>query len=133
MDSQAAVRAWIDAWDKAWRAKDAAPLAAVYADDAVFRSHPFRATQSPLDYARGAFEEEGEELELWWGEPLVSGNRAAVEYWAVLRENDELVSLAGVATLHFGADGRVAEQHDYWASMPGRTPPWPDWAATSAR
>jgi ketosteroid isomerase-like protein len=132
VDTEAAVRAWIKAWDDAWRAKDATPLAAVYADDAVFRSHPFRDPQPPLEYARGAFAEEGEELELWWSEPLVSGDRAAVEYWAVLTENNELVSLAGIATLRFGADGRVAEQHDYWASTPGRTPPWPEWATKPA-
>jgi hypothetical protein len=132
VDAEAAVRAWIKAWDEAWRAKDTTPLAAVYADAAVFRSHPFREPQSPLDYARGAFDEEGEELELWWGDPLVSGNRAAVEYWAVLTENDELVSLAGIATLRFDTDGRVTEQHDYWTSTPGRVQPWTGWAATPA-
>jgi hypothetical protein len=131
VDTEAAARAWTDAWDRAWRAKDAAPLAAVYADDVVFRSHPFREPQSPLEYARCAFEEEGEELELWWGEPLVSGDRAAVEYWAVLTENNELVSIAGIATLRFGPDGRVAEQHDYWASAPGRTVPWASWSRST--
>jgi ketosteroid isomerase-like protein len=127
MDAEAAARAWIDAWDRAWRAKETAPLAAVYADDVLFRSHPFRDPQSPLEYALGAFEEEGEELELWWGEPLVSGDRAAVEYWAVLTENDELASIAGIATLRFASNGRVAEQHDYWAMTPGRTAPWDGW------
>jgi hypothetical protein len=128
VNAEAAARAWIDAWDRAWRAKDVAPLAAVYTDDVVFRSHPFRDPQPPLEYARGAFEEEGEELELWWGEPLVSGDRGAVEYWAVLTENDELVTIAGIATLRFGPDGRVAEQHDYWASTPGRKTPWESWS-----
>jgi ketosteroid isomerase-like protein len=133
VDTATAVHAWIDAWDRAWRAKDAAPLAAVYADDALFRSHPFRSPQAPLEYARDAFDEEGEDLELWWGKPLVAGDRAAVEYWAVVTENDELVTLAGIATLRFRTDGRVTEQHDYWASNPGRTPPWDGWPIRSAR
>jgi hypothetical protein len=42
-------------------------------------------------------------------------------------ENGELVSLAGVSLLHFDEDGRVVEQHDYWDSAPGRTPPWDGW------
>jgi ketosteroid isomerase-like protein len=66
MDVEAAARAWVDAWDRAWRTKDVAPLAAVYAENVVFRSHPFREPQSPLEYARGAFDEESEQLELWW-------------------------------------------------------------------
>jgi ketosteroid isomerase-like protein len=130
VDTAAAARAWIDAWDRAWRAKDPAPLAGVYAENAVFRSHPFREPQSPLVYARGAFDEEGEELELWWNEPHVSGERATVEWWATLTENDGPVTLAGASLLRFDADGRVIDQHDYWASAPGHIPPWDGWLAT---
>jgi len=131
VDAVTAARAWIEAWDRAWRAKDAAALGSVYADDVVFRSHPFREPQSPLEYARGAFEEEGEELELWWGEPLVSENRAAVEWWAALTEDGKPVTLAGTSLLQFGADGRVVDQHDYWAMTPGRTAPWEGWGSSS--
>ena len=132
MDIATAARRWIDAWDRAWRAQDPAPLAAVYADDVVFRSHPFRDPQSPLVYARGAFAQEGEELEVWWNEPVVDDDRAVVEWWATLSENDEPVTLAGASVLTFGADGRVVDQHDYWASSPGHSRPWAGWA-TSAR
>jgi ketosteroid isomerase-like protein len=131
VDTDAAARAWIEAWDRAWRAKNPAPLAGVYAEDAVFRSHPFREPQSPLVYARGAFEEEGAELELWWNDPVVSGDRAFVEWWATLTENDEPVTLAGASVLRFGADGRVVDQHDYWASAPGHIVPWDSWRFTS--
>jgi hypothetical protein len=132
MDAEAAARAWVDAWDLAWRAKDEGLLAPVYAEDVVFRSHPDREPQPPLDYARGAFADEGDDLELWWGEPLVSGNRAAVEWWAALTESGEAVTLAGTSWLVFVDDGRVAEQHDYWTISPGRSRPWPGWAASSA-
>lgn len=117
----------MDAWDRAWRTKDPDALGAVYATDAVFRSHPFRDPQAALDYARGAFEEEGDELDLWWGEPVATGNRAAVEWWAVLTENGELVTLAGTSILEFGPDERVVDQHDYWTTTPGRVEPWPRW------
>jgi ketosteroid isomerase-like protein len=80
VDAEAAARAWVDAWDRAWRTKDETQLAPVYADDVAFRSHPDRDPQRPVDYARGAFAEEGDDLELWWGEPLVAGDRAAVEW-----------------------------------------------------
>jgi len=104
----------------------------VYARDAVFRSHPFRDPQPPLEYARWAYDEEEGEPEIWIGEPLVAGDRAVVEWWAVVIENGELVSLAGASFLRFDLDGQVAEQHDYWGTAPGRTPPWNGWDAKPA-
>jgi hypothetical protein len=127
MDTAAAARAWIDAWDRAWRALDADLLEPIYTSDAVHRSHPFREPVLPLQYARWALAEEEGTPEVWMGEPLVVGNRAAVEWWAVVIENGEEVSLAGTSWLHFTADGRVDEQHDYWGQAPGRTPPWEGW------
>jgi len=133
MDAEAAARAWIDAWDRAWRAKDPAPLAAVYAENVVFRSHPFREPQSPLVYARGAFDEEGEELELWWNDPIVAGERAVVEWWATLTENGEPVTLAGASVLTFRENGQVVDQHDYWAGADRHVAPWNGWAVSSGR
>ena len=129
MNAEAAARAWIDAWDRAWRAKDPELLRSVYAEDVVFHSHPFRAPQSPVEYARGAFAEEGEEFELWWGRPLAADNRAVVEWWAALTENGELVTLAGASLLRFDDTGRVADQYDYWGSSAGRTAPWEGWGS----
>ncbi len=84
---------------------------------------------TPLDYARWALAEEEGDPEVWWGEPLLAGNRAVVEWWAVTVENGELVSLAGTSWLRFSPDGRVAEQHDYWGSIPGRALPWEGWGS----
>jgi hypothetical protein len=129
VNADEAARAWVDAWDRAWRAKEETQLAPVYADDAAHRSRPDREPQHPIDYARQAFAEEADDLELWWGEPLVDGNRAAVEWWAALTDSGELVTLAGTSWLTFGDDGRVVEQRDYWTSTPGRATPWPGWSS----
>jgi hypothetical protein len=122
-----AARRWADAWTRSWRAKDAELLAPVYAEGAVFRSHPFRDPQPPLEYARWAYAEEEGEPEVWFGEPLVDGERAAVEWWAIVIEKGEQVTLAGTSLLSFDAEGRVIDQHDYWGSTQGRTPPWQGW------
>jgi len=127
VDTETSARAWTDAWSRSWRAKDPELLAPLYARDAVFRSHPFRDPQPPLDYARWAYAEEEGDAEVWMGEPLVAGDRAVVEWWAVVIENGELVSLAGTSLIRFDDKGRVVEQHDYWGSAPGRTPPWTGW------
>ena len=129
MDAEDAARAWIDAWTRSWRAKDADLLAPVYVEGARFRSHPFRKLQPPLDYARWAYSEEEGKPEVWMGEPVVSGDRAVVEWWAVVVENGVEVSLAGTSWLQFDEDGRVVDEHDYWGTAPGRNEPWPGWGA----
>jgi uncharacterized protein (TIGR02246 family) len=131
VDAQAAARAWVDAWRRAWPARDPEPLAAVYAEDARFRSHPFRepheGREGVLEYARWAFADQERLDGCWFGEPVVAGDRATVEYWAVLAEAGEEVTIAGAALLRFGPDGRVRDQRDYWSLESGRREPPPGW------
>ena len=120
MDSEAAARAWVEAWERAWPAGDASLLAGVYAPDTMFHSHPFRDAVAPHEYAAWAFGEQAS-AECRFGEPVVGRDRAAVDWWAVIVDRDgEEETVAGTSLLRFGADGRVVEQRDVWASEPGR-------------
>jgi ketosteroid isomerase-like protein len=123
VDTEAAAQAWVEGWTKGWEAGDAEVIGALYAPNAVFRSHPFREPErSARDYALRAFADE-ELVECRFGEPVVDADRAAVEYWAVLSAEGEEETLAGIALIRFGPDGRVVEQRDYWSMQAGRTPP----------
>ena len=128
---------WIDGWARGWRDHDTAPIAALYADDALFVSEPFRQPKrggaGAAEYAAWAFAEE-DEVELWFAEPIVDGDRAAVVYWAIIREHDGTGStLAGVSTLWFDDDGRVVQQRDYWNISRGTTHAPPDgWGPVAA-
>ena len=128
MDTQTAVGGWIETWARAWPAKDADAVASVYADDAAFRSQPFRELQHPRDYAEWTFSEQ-DEAECWFGTPLVAGDRAVVEYWAVVRFRGADETIAGIAVIQFGRDGLVREQHDYWNAQEGRREPPPGWGS----
>jgi SnoaL-like domain len=127
MDTEAAARAWSEAWTQAWRRLDAELLTPVYTPETVHRSHPFREPGNPIEYARWALAEEEGEPEVWMGDPIVAGDRAAVEWWAVVIETGKEVSLAGTSILRFGEDGRVVEQSDYWGTTEGRAEPWAGW------
>jgi ketosteroid isomerase-like protein len=123
MEAAAAARAWVEGWTAGWQNADADAIGALYTEEAVYRSHPFREPErSARDYALRAFADE-ELVECRYGEPIVDGDRAAVEYWAVLSADGEEETLAGIAVLRFGDDGRVVEQRDYWSMEPGRRPP----------
>ena len=125
--SEEAARRWVAAWERAWPVGDAEALADVYAEDAVFYSHPFRRPQAPRDYALWAFSEQASAV-CRFGEPIVCADRAAVDWWAVMTAPDgSEESIAGTSLLRFGDDGRVVEQRDVWAVEPGSRD-LPDWA-----
>lgn len=132
MNALECARIWADAWKRAWPAKDVAAVAALYADDAVFRSLPFRdphmGVAGVAEYVRSSFADE-EALTCWFGEPAASGERAAVEYWATFRSDGKDWTLAGISVLHFAADGRVDRQRDYWSMEEGDREPPVGWGA----
>jgi ketosteroid isomerase-like protein len=130
VDAESAARRWVDVWSHAWPAKDSDAVASLYAADATFRSHPFRDVQLGSEgaraYADWAFSEQ-DEAECWFGEPVVEGDRAAIEYWAVVRFRGADETIAGIAVVRFGADGLVRDQRDYWSGEPGRREPPDGW------
>ena len=110
----------MDVWSSAWPNGDVGAIAALYADDAVFYSHPFRARQTPLEYVSWAFADQLN-AECRFGEPIIAGERAAVDWWAAVTSRDGSVeTIAGTSLLRFRSDGLVGEQRDAWASTPGR-------------
>ena len=126
VETQEAARRWVEGWTRAWPAADAVAVSALYADDAQFRSQPFRKLQSPRDYAEWAFSEQ-DEAECRFGEPVIVGERAFVEYWGVVRYQGRDETIAGIAVIRFRPDGLVAEQHDYWNAQEGRVEPPEGW------
>lgn len=124
------VRTWIEAYAGAWEAGDAHAAAALFTADAVYRSHPFREPHAGTDgirayWARATATQEG--VEVRFGEPIVAGARAAVEWWTVMRDGGEDVTLPGCLLLRFADDGRCEELREYWHAEPGRHEPPPGW------
>ena len=129
MDAAVAAGRWAETWKHGWHTHDAAAIASVYADDAVYRSHPFRepVEGGALAYAQRVFAEEGPLELVRFGEPIVAGDRAAVEWWAVVEENGTLVTLAGTTVVRFRPDGLVSEHVDYWVMQESRAEPFAGW------
>ena len=126
MDARLAAQRWADTWARAWMAKDAEAVASLYSEGAAFRSQPLRELQHPLAYAEWAFSEQ-DDAECWFSTPIVEGNRATVEYWAVVSFKGRDETIAGIAVIRFDGDGLVAEQRDYWNAQGGRHEPAEGW------
>jgi hypothetical protein len=130
MDVQTAARRWTATWERAWRARDVDAIAAMYADDALYRGFVFREPERGIDGVRRYLEENvavEEEIECWFGEPIAAGGRAAVEWWATWIEHGRRLTLAGTTVLRFAEDGRVVDHRDYWSQVERRQPPFEGW------
>jgi uncharacterized protein (TIGR02246 family) len=131
MESQAAARRWAATWTAAWQAHDVEAVVALYADDCVHHSTPFRpphrGRQAVRDYVTQAFADEQRIDDVRFGTPIVEGDRACVEYWArFLDQQGTAMTLAGCAMARFDADGLITEARDYWHLQEGHEPP-PEW------
>jgi SnoaL-like protein len=126
MEPGDAARRWAQAWERAWNEHDPNLLTPVYADGCVFRSSPFREPAVPSEYVAWAFSDE-ESARARFAEPVVDGDRAAVEWWATVVTGDGEQTLAGCSLLRFDPGGRVIEERDYWNAADGRVQPFPGW------
>jgi hypothetical protein len=118
---------WAEIYQRAWTADDPDAAAALYAEDCVFRSAPFREPEAPLAYTRRVFPEAKAEG-VHFGEPVEGGDRASVEWWATLvLKNGEEQTVAGCSMLRFDDDGLVVEARDYWHLELGRREPSSGW------
>jgi hypothetical protein len=129
VDTAEAARRWADAWRRGWQALDPEPILACYSADALLSTAPFRQPYRGRDgvraYVTRVFAEE-DDPHVWVGEPIVDGGRAAISWWASLREGGADSTLAGTSVLRFDVDGLVVEQWDAWNQRPERRSPPPE-------
>jgi hypothetical protein len=123
---------WIAAYRRAWVGRDPEAAAALFTEDAVYRSSPFRephlGSQGIRDYWTRATSTQ-EELDLRFGEPVVEGRKAVVEWWAIMRDQGAWITLPGCLLLRFTDDGRCEELREYWHVEDGRHEPPHGWGA----
>jgi hypothetical protein len=130
MDAETAARRWADTWARAWPQRDAEAIAALYADTTVYRSPAFRPPYLGLAGVRRYMSENlsaEENIECRFGQPIVSGDRAAVEWWGSWSEHGQELTFAGVTVLRFDGRGQVVDHRDYDNHVERREPPYEDW------
>lgn len=120
MTTAEAARRWAAVWTEAWPAADLDAIVALYTPGAGYWSHPFRAQTTAREYLEEVFAEQAA-AECRFGDPVVSGDRAAVDWWGVITARDGSVeTVAGTSLLRFDSSGLVLEQRDAWAGVPER-------------
>lgn len=131
MNPDAAARRWAHTWERAWPQRDLDAISSLYADSAVCHSPAFRQPFLGLDGVRRYVDADlppaGGNPTCSLAVPVVSGNRAAVEWWASWSGPDGDHTAAGVTVLRFDSTGQVVDHRDYYDHVGERRPPYEDW------
>ena len=117
---------WAQTWRTGWPAQDVEAIAALQAPDGDHWAgvqRRYRGRDGLREYLTECFAEETEPAEVWFAEPVVTGDTAAVEYRAIIYPGGEALTIAGCTVLRFGPDGLVVEARDYSHTEPGAIRP----------
>ncbi len=121
---------WLDGYAAAWVDADPNAAAALFTPDATYRSNPFEephnGSEGIAEYWRDVTATQ-EDVEVRWGDPVVEGDVAGVEWWTTLRNEAADVTLAGILLLHFEGDSLCRALRECWHVEPERRQPPPGW------
>lgn len=123
---------WLARYRRAWIERDSDAASRLFTEDATYREQPFEAPfvgrPAIRDYwARVTASQTS--VELRYGQPLVDGNRLAVEWWANLQTSEGPLTLAGEFLLVFAESGECRELREYWVITQRRVDPPPGWGS----
>lgn len=124
------VDAWLEGYRIAWEKGDADAAAALFTEDAVYRSSPFREPHLGQDGIRAYWEQatgSQSETRVRIGTPVTQGNKTAVEWWATMRDDGTEITLPGILFLRFAVDGRCEELRETWNYVEETVEPHPGW------
>ncbi|WP_433499077.1 nuclear transport factor 2 family protein [Sphaerimonospora sp. CA-214678] len=126
-----AALSWTNAWTVGWARQDVELIVERQAEDGVHWSQPFRPPHRGRpglrEYLEDVFASEVEPTRARFAPPLVNGDQAAAEYWALCHYEDGPLIISGCTLLRFDEEGLVAESRDYSFVVPGEHPFPFDW------
>ncbi len=130
MPSDARVANWIESYRQAWETADSAAAAALFSEDASYRSNifeePHRGRAGVEDYWRTVTAIQSE-VTVRMGSPVIQSPRVVVEFWTTMRVDGGELTLPGCLLLRFDDDGLCTDLREYWHTLPELRQPPPGW------
>jgi ketosteroid isomerase-like protein len=124
------VGSWLEAYRRAWEEADADAAAALFTEDATYRSNIFQDAYEGRDGVRRYWEDvtaTQEDVRVAMGRPFMDGDRVAAEFWTTMRSDGADITLPGCLLLRFDEDGLCAALREYWHVEQGRLDPPAGW------
>lgn len=129
---------WMAAYLDAWETRDADAVEKIFTPNAVYQSIP--GVGSETFVGREAIHKywfdvtrEQSKIHAVQGEPIVTGNRAAIEIWVTFRDpeyepkGNHMITLLETNILTFVKGGLVSKNVEYWNIIPGVHAPPKGW------
>ena len=124
------IGSWLEAYRVAWERADADAVAALFDEDATYRSNIFEEPYVGREGVHAYWTEvtrTQEDVRVRIGRPFADGDRVAAEFWTTMRAEGDEVTLPGCLLLRFGAHGLCRSLREYWHYQPGTIQPPPGW------
>jgi ketosteroid isomerase-like protein len=124
------VDAWIDGYRRAWEGADTPAVLGLFATDATYRSHPLRPAHTGHDGVAAYWDQacaDQADVRARFGDPVIDGDRVAVEWWTTMLVDGDPVTLVGCLLLSFAGDGRCQALRECWNLTEQLQDPPPDW------
>jgi ketosteroid isomerase-like protein len=122
---------WAARYARAWEEADDEAAGALFAEDATYRSDPFRAPHRGRAAIRAYWREvtaSQANVAVAVGRPVVAGRRAVVEWWTQMDNDGTPVTLPGALILDFDERGACRALREYFNLEAGtRMPPFEGW------
>ena len=107
---------WLSRLGQAWLNRDAAVAADLFTEDATYHAHPFQLPLQGREAIAGYWASATQNqtsIDVTFGEPLVAGDRMAVEWWSVTEANGRKSTDVGGLFLTFAGE-RCSDLREYW-------------------
>jgi len=129
MDRQR-VDAWLDGYRRAWEGADTPAVVGLFTTDATYRSHPLRPAHTGHDGVAAYWDQAcagQRDVQARFGDPIVDGDRVAVEWWTTMLADGDPVTLVGCLLLSFAGDGSCQALRECWNLTGELQAPSADW------
>lgn len=114
---------WLDSLRGAWLSDDPESISELFSGDAIYHQGPFgvphRGRREIADHWTRTLAQQ-QKQRIWFGSPVVDGDRAAVEWWCTVLDakTEKPRTAAGCVLLKFDESGHCNSLHEYWHSEP---------------
>jgi hypothetical protein len=115
------VDAWIEELRRGWSAGEPEAIGKLFTQTVVYRASPFEEPLVGRDLVVAHWQEElgdVDEAVVDFSSPLIDGDRAAVEWWAVVTRAGSVKSDSGALVLEF-TGSLCSRLHEYWMLRDG--------------
>ncbi len=121
---------WLERYRRAWEEADADGAAALFTEDALYRSSIFADAHEGRAAIRAYWTQATaaqRAARVVLGSPVAEGRRVAVEWWTTMEDDGEEMTLPGCLLLRFAEDGLCEELREYWHLQEGLHDPPRGW------